>query len=109
MKTGLFFLSFGVVLTSTSFLPASASLASAEVVKPIDVILAQGNYLTGNVTWFDQGKGFGYIAPDDGSKNVIVRSDAITGESKVLQAGQKVKFQIQDTPSGPKAVNVSPQ
>lgn len=64
---------------------------------------------TGIVKWFDATKGFGFIAPEDGSKDVFVHHSAIKGDGyKSLDEGQRVQYDIQDGPKGPAAANVEP-
>lgn len=64
----------------------------------------------GTVKWFDAGKGFGFIAPEDGSKDVFVHHSAIqTGGYATLEDGQKVSFDVQQGPKGPSAANVTLQ
>jgi cold shock protein len=64
---------------------------------------------TGTVKWFNEAKGFGFISPDDGSKDVFVHFSAIqTGGFKKLDEGQKVQFEVVDGPKGPNAQNVMP-
>lgn len=66
------------------------------------------NKMTGLVKWFDAGKGFGFISPEDGSKDVFVHFSAIQGNGfKTLAEGQNVEFEIQDGQKGPAAVNVT--
>jgi len=63
--------------------------------------------LTGVVKWFSNQKGYGFITPDDGGKDVFVHHTAITGEGyKTLSEGQKVQFQIARTDKGDQASNV---
>jgi CspA family cold shock protein len=63
---------------------------------------------TGTVKWFDETKGFGFITPDDGSKDVFVHHTAIQGSGfKTLAEGQKVSYETQQTPKGLAAKNVS--
>jgi cold shock protein len=66
------------------------------------------NTLTGTVKWFNESKGFGFITPDDGSKDIFVHFSAIQDNGfKTLAEGQKVQFSIQDGAKGPSAVNVT--
>lgn len=62
----------------------------------------------GQVKWFNESKGFGFITPADGSKDVFVHFSAIQGNGfKTLAEGQNVEFEIQDGQKGPAAVNVT--
>ena len=61
----------------------------------------------GNVKWFNEAKGFGFITPEDGSKDVFVHFSAILNDGfKTLAEGQKVDFEIVDGAKGPSAANV---
>ncbi|MBI3087417.1 MAG: cold-shock protein [Candidatus Omnitrophica bacterium] len=62
----------------------------------------------GTVKWFSDQKGYGFITPEDGSKDVFVHHTAIKGEGfKTLREGQQVEFEITQGPKGPQASNVS--
>ncbi len=64
---------------------------------------------TGTVKWFNADKGFGFIAPDDGSDDLFVhRSEVKTGSFASLNEGQKVEFQVGQGRKGPCATNVTP-
>ena len=62
----------------------------------------------GTVKWFSDQKGYGFVTPEDGSKDVFVHHSAIQGEGfKTLREGQQVEFEITQGPKGPQASNVS--
>jgi CspA family cold shock protein len=62
---------------------------------------------TGTVKFFNATKGFGFIAPDDGSKDVFVHISAVESAGlSSLREGQKVNFEVQPDARGPKAVNL---
>ncbi len=62
----------------------------------------------GKVKWFNDEKGFGFIRPEDGGKDVFVHHNAINGSGrKTLRQDQSVSFEIEDGKKGPQAVNVS--
>ncbi|ATG16738.1 MULTISPECIES: transcription antiterminator/RNA stability regulator CspE [Providencia] len=65
------------------------------------------NTMTGLVKWFNESKGFGFISPADGSKDVFVHFSAIQSDSfKTLNEGQKVSFSVENGAKGPAAANV---
>lgn len=65
--------------------------------------------IIGTVKWFDDAKGFGFIRPQDGSKDVFVHHSAILGGGfKSLSEGQQVEFEVEQGKKGPAAVNVKP-
>ena len=60
------------------------------------------------VKWFNDAKGYGFIAPADGGKDVFVHYTAVTGEGfKTLAEGAQVEFEVEEGPKGPQAQNVS--
>lgn len=62
---------------------------------------------SGTVKFFNMDKGFGFIRPDDGSKDVFVHISAVERSGiRTLSEGQKVSFELQPDKKGPKAVNL---
>jgi len=69
----------------------------------------QGNQdmATGTVKWFNDAKGFGFITPADGGKDLFAHFSAIQGNGfKSLQEGQQVSFDVTNGPKGPQAANI---
>jgi CspA family cold shock protein len=65
--------------------------------------------VNGTVKWFNGEKGFGFIAPEDGSADVFVHFSAIASSGyRSLDENQKVSFDVTQGPKGPQAENVTP-
>ncbi len=65
---------------------------------------------TGTVKWFNASKGFGFISPDDGDKDLFVHHSEIKTEGyATLEEGQKVEFEVGEGKKGPCATNVIPK
>lgn len=63
--------------------------------------------MTGSVKWFNESKGFGFITPADGSKDLFVHFSAIQSNGfKTLTEGQQVEFTVENGAKGPAASNV---
>ena len=62
---------------------------------------------TGTVKWFSDEKGFGFITPDGGGRDLFVHFSGITGDGyRSLSEGAKVSFEEENGDTGPKAINV---
>ena len=62
---------------------------------------------TGTVKWFNDAKGYGFIAPDGGSKDLFVHHSSIAGDGyKSLAEGARVEFEEREGSKGPEAANV---
>jgi cold shock protein len=65
---------------------------------------------TGTVKWFNDAKGYGFIAPEDGGKDLFVHHSNIAGDGfKSLTEGAKVEYESREGQTGPEAINVTPQ
>ena len=63
---------------------------------------------TGTVKWFNEGKGFGFITPDDGGKDLFAHFKEIQGDGgfKTLNENQRVQFEVTQGQKGPQASNI---
>ena len=64
--------------------------------------------VSGTVKWFDESKGFGFITPTEGGKDVFVHFRAIQSDGfRTLAEGQAVEFEVEQGQKGPQATNVT--
>jgi len=84
---------------------AKSSFGTGPVIRPAlqkEVIMA-----TGIVKWFNSEKGFGFIAPDDGSADVFAHFSAISGNGfRNLEENQRVEFEVVEGPKGLQAADI---
>ena len=89
---------------------ATAVVAVRSTLRVIAVhITPEGNTImaNGTVKWFNDDKGFGFIAPEDGGKDLFVHHTAIQGSGfKSLAEGARVSYDAEQGPKGPAAANV---
>ena len=65
------------------------------------------NSVNGTVKWFNEEKGFGFITPEAGGKDVLVHFRSIASDGfKTLKEGQEVSFEVEQGQKGPQAANV---
>lgn len=70
--------------------------------------MTSNNSEIGTVKWFDDGKGFGFITPEQGGKDLFAHFKEIRSESgfKSLSEGQRVQFEVTQGQKGPQASNI---
>jgi cold shock protein len=93
--------------TPSARVPALVAFASAISAFAAPPNRRRINMATGTVKWFSDDKGFGFITPDDESKDLFVHHTAILGEGyRSLPEGAKVTYDAEPGDKGPKAANV---
>jgi cold shock protein len=87
--------------------PRSSPLLKAAPRSQCTQTLEAARMATGTVKWFSDDKGFGFITPDDQSKDLFVHHSGINGNGyRSLTEGAKVSYDAESGDKGPKAVNV---
>ena len=77
--------------------------------EPIFNFYWNNNMSNGTVKWFNDAKGFGFITPDDGGKDLFAHFSAIQGNGfKSLRENQKVSYDVTTGPKGDQATNIRP-
>jgi cold shock protein len=64
--------------------------------------------MLGTVKWFNESKGFGFIAPDDGGKDLFAHHSAVRNTGTALVEAQRVEFDIKEGKKGPEAADIRP-
>ena len=88
---------------------AVAPTRVAQHARPEDCQTRRGHMAQGTVKWFNADKGYGFIAPDDGTSDVFVHHSAIQADGyRNLQENQRVEYSTVQGPKGPQAEQVQP-
>jgi CspA family cold shock protein len=64
--------------------------------------------IEGTVKWFNESKGFGFLSQEGGPDVFVHHTEIRTEGYRTLTEGQKVRFEVMDSPKGPRAANVTP-
>ena len=79
-----------------------------EVLAASESTVPTGEETIGTVKWFSRMKGWGFIEPDGGERDVFVHYESIIGDGfRNLEKGERVQFLVEDSPKGPKAIRVT--
>jgi CspA family cold shock protein len=91
-------------VAETGYGPVVPDILKTIVVKEV---LSMDGEMMGTVKWFSRMKGWGFIEPDDGERDVFVHYENIVGDGfRNLEKGERVRFRVEDTDRGPKALEV---
>jgi CspA family cold shock protein len=106
-REGCYRASIRLGLAPGKHVPALVAFASAISASAAPSTTEKKQMATGTVKWFSDDKGFGFITPDDQSKDLFVHHSAILGEGyRSLPEGANVSYDAEPGDKGPKAVNV---
>src|SRR3569832_1489110 len=87
--------------------PAALSFAPAGAIPLHSLFLDTQDMANGTVKWFNDAKGFGFVTPEDGGKDLFAHFSAIQGQGfKSLKEGQRVTFDVTTGPKGDQASNI---
>ena len=71
---------------------------------PLDIFVTLKD---GTVKWYNARKGFGFVEQESGEKDIFVHASAVKSAGlRRLQEGQKISFDVEDSPKGPNAINI---
>jgi cold shock protein len=94
-------------LIKGTFLTSGERRSLLEVLACILLFSRKDTMSTGTVKWFNDSKGFGFITPDDGGKDLFVHFSAIQSNGfKTLEENQKVSYDVTSGPKGDQATNI---
>ena len=94
-------------LINGTFLTSGERRSLLEVLAFILLFSRKDIMSTGTVKWFNDSKGFGFITPDDGGKDLFVHFSAIQSNGfKTLEENQKVSYDVTSGPKGDQATNI---
>jgi CspA family cold shock protein len=87
--------------------PADLIVALSGGIAPFSFFSGNQDMATGTVKWFNDSKGFGFITPEDGGKDLFAHFSAIQEQGfKTLKEGQRVNFDVASGPKGLQAANI---
>jgi cold shock protein len=87
----------------------ASSVRAQRLPYPFEYLVEGGVHMaSGTVKWFNDSKGYGFITPDEGTKDLFVHFSNIAGDGfKSLSEGQRVEYEAREGEKGPEAINVA--